>query len=302
MNGCVSGNVFGEEQRGHRRHAWAGPGARGCGGFDLLDEKDEDQWMYHAVAAVVRSHSFLRAQPGVDPDRIGLTGVSWGGVVSCVVAAVDGRFRFAAPVYGCGFLYEGFSSWTQRDGGASGANIRLRREKWVPKWDPMNYLAEAKVPVHWLDGTNDQNFSLPSLERSFRLVPTEKSLAVKVRFGHAHGAVSEQAPEVLALADQHLAGGARRPQLGATTVDGAVATAPLTFDARMPVVAAKLDYTTDDRTHWYSNVWRSVSARVADGKVSATVPAGATYFYLAVDTASGGRVSGQVIGRTKGLR
>ena len=40
----------------------------------------------------------------------------------------------------------------------------------------------------------------------------------------------------------------------------------------------------------------------ADGKVSATVPAGATYFYLAVDTASGGRVSGQVIGRTKGLR
>ena len=48
--------------------------------------------------------------PGVDPDRIGVTGISWGGYLTCIVAGVDPRFRFAAPVYGCGFLGDN-SAW-----------------------------------------------------------------------------------------------------------------------------------------------------------------------------------------------
>ncbi|MBP7636975.1 MAG: acetylxylan esterase, partial [Kiritimatiellae bacterium] len=96
--GAVSGNAYGEEQKGHRRHAWAGP--PGWGGFDKFDDPVADQWTYHAVAAAVRGHSLLRSLPEVDTSRIGVTGISWGGYLTCIAAAVDDRFAFAVPVYG----------------------------------------------------------------------------------------------------------------------------------------------------------------------------------------------------------
>ena len=67
-----------------------------------MGDADEDQWVYHAVASVVRANSFMRSLPDVDPERIGVTGVSWGGFLTCIAASIDDRFRFAAPVYGCG--------------------------------------------------------------------------------------------------------------------------------------------------------------------------------------------------------
>jgi hypothetical protein len=97
-----------------------------------VDEPVEDQWPYHAVAGALRAHSLLAAHPSVDASKIGLTGISWGGYLTCVVrhatahpartrvhcqlvraqvSGVDERYRFAAPVYGCGFLHEN-SVWS----------------------------------------------------------------------------------------------------------------------------------------------------------------------------------------------
>ena len=64
-----------------------------------MNDADEDQWVYHAVAAVIRANSFIRSLPDVDPERIGITGVSWGGFLTCIAASIDDRFKFAAPVY-----------------------------------------------------------------------------------------------------------------------------------------------------------------------------------------------------------
>ena len=41
-----------------------------------------DQWPFHAVAAVLLGHSLLRSFPEVDPARIGLSGISWGGYLT----------------------------------------------------------------------------------------------------------------------------------------------------------------------------------------------------------------------------
>ena len=164
---------------------------------------------------------------------------------------------------------------------------------------PANASDSAKVPgmvlVHWLCGTNDENFSLPSVERSFDLVPQAKSLALRVRLAHSHSAVSEQAPEVLATADSLLGAGPARPALAKPAFDGDSVSAAVAADAGLPVVSASLDYTTDDCAIWYSNVWKSASATYGDGKVTADVPAGAKYFYLNVDTESAGRVSSRIM-------
>jgi dienelactone hydrolase len=91
-----------------KHHELGGP--EGWGGFAQIDEPIADQWTYHAVAAAILAHSLIRSFPEVDPKRIGVTGISWGGYLTDIVSGVDPRFRFAVPVYGCGFLGED-SAW-----------------------------------------------------------------------------------------------------------------------------------------------------------------------------------------------
>src|SRR4051794_38754470 len=43
----------------------------------------KDFWTYHAVASVLRGVSLLASLPEVDPKRIGVTGISWGGYLTC---------------------------------------------------------------------------------------------------------------------------------------------------------------------------------------------------------------------------
>ncbi len=84
--GCVPIGEYGKWQR----HDDGGP--PGWGGFDQIDVPAQDQWTYHAIADVVLAHSLLRSLPGVDADRIGLTGISWGGYLTCIASGVDARF------------------------------------------------------------------------------------------------------------------------------------------------------------------------------------------------------------------
>ena len=63
-------------------------------------------WSYHAVANVIRAVSLIRSFKAVDPSRVGITGISWGGYLTCIVAGLDERLAVAVPVYGCGFLHE----------------------------------------------------------------------------------------------------------------------------------------------------------------------------------------------------
>ncbi len=106
--GCVPRGTYGHWER----QAQGGPpGWDAC--FDQLAWPPADQWPQQAVSAVLLAHSLVRSFPEVDADRTGVTGISWGGYLTCLVAGVDPRFKFAVPVYGCGFLAEN-SAWLPR--------------------------------------------------------------------------------------------------------------------------------------------------------------------------------------------
>ena len=144
-----------------KRTEFSGPA--GWGDFANVDLAPEDQWSYHAVAAVIRGHSLLRSMPAVDANRIGVTGISWGGYLTSIVAGMDSRFRFAAPVYGCGFLGED-SAWL-KDFAKLGP---VRTERWLSLWDPSQYIGGARMPMLWVNGTNDFAYPLPSWRKSYR--------------------------------------------------------------------------------------------------------------------------------------
>src|SRR6266478_560879 len=165
--------------------------------FTSADEKD--MWTYHAVAAVIRGHSLLRSLPEVDPQRLGITGISWGGYLTCIVAGLDDRLRVAVPVYGCGFIDQN-STWLP----AFQKMSAPERKRWVDHFEPSRYLGRARMPVLFVNGTNDFAYPLDSYQKSYRLVKN-RALCVTVNLPHGHG--EGWAPvEIGLFVDQHLRG------------------------------------------------------------------------------------------------
>ena len=235
--------------------------------MDAAGEPERDQWVYHAVAALLRSHSFLRALPGVDANRIGLTGVSWGGFLSCILAAADDRLRFAAPVYGCGFNHE-------QGGLAAGQPLST---KWASLWDAAAFLPFVRCPMLWVDGTNDFAFSLDRVRRSAALAPVPHAFSTHLRMTHGHGKPGEAPAEILAFADHYAKGGADVVRVGECRADAGRLEARFEANGRN-VVRAELLYTCDgEGVPWANRLWRFAEADALDtaaGTASTSLPAG----------------------------
>ncbi len=107
--------------------------------------------LFDAVTSGVKALALLRAQPDVDPTRIGVVGVSYGGYMTCMVSALAGdQVRAAFSVYGCGF-FEDASPGKE-------ALARLSPEKrdlWLRWLDAGRRLGGLKAPLFIAGATND---------------------------------------------------------------------------------------------------------------------------------------------------
>lgn len=264
--GCVPVGTYGN----WTRHEFGGP--PGWGGFDQIDDPREDQWTYHAVADVILAHSLLRSQPEVDPRRIGLTGISWGGYLTCIVAGVDPRFRFAVPVYGCGHILDTALAESLRGLGQE------RSDRWRQWWDPAQYLGLVRRPMLWVTGSNDFAFPLDALQKSYRQPQGPRTLCIRLRMPHGHGGPGENPEEIRAFADSLLKGGVPLAKITGQGRQGRQVWA--TFRSRVPVVRAELNL-TKDRGPWQDRQWEALPAQVdSPGRVTATLPEGVTVYYL----------------------
>jgi len=264
-------------------------GPRGWGRVDAVNDPERDQWMYHAVAAVIRSHSFLRSLPNVDTRAVGLTGVSWGGILTCVAAAADDRFAYAAPVYGCGFTFEPLGQ-TCFDAANKTRNSRANVARWAQLWDPIAFLPFVKCPFLWVDGTNDFTFSLDAVRRSAALAPVEHAFSTRLRMRHCHGPVSEAPAEILAFADHFTRGEKDLVRVGEGAVKDGVLTVP--FDAKgRKVVRAELLTTVDGKnTAFPKRQWNAMLVDGFDpsrGEVSVKLPGGTLAWFVNLITDDG---------------
>ncbi|MFA6293445.1 MAG: acetylxylan esterase [Victivallales bacterium] len=260
------------------RHEYSGPA--GWGNYADSELPANEQWMYHATAAVVLGHSLLRSFPEVNADKIGLTGISWGGVLTCVAAGIDKRFAFAVPVYGCGFLGDRSCGLCNRlsDDGKFLA-------KWLRLWDPSNYLKDASMPYLWVTGTND-TFPLPSLKKSYLLTKGEKRLSVKVRMPHGHGGLGENPSEIHDFANAVTAGKELPPFIDDIKIKNNAASA--SFKSSRRIVKAEFNFTRATG-FWRDRTWNTVDAELDAGKsiVSAAVPYCTTSCYFNLYDADG---------------
>lgn len=267
--GCVPVGTYGNWQR----HEQGGPPGWDAS-FNQLDDPIEDQWTYQAVSAVALAHSLIRSYPEVDAERIGVTGISWGGYLTSIVAGVDHRFKFAVPVYGCGYLGEN-SAWLP-------AFEKLGAEKaslWLNQWDPSQYLPDATRPMLWVNGTNDFAYPMDSWKKSYLLPKTNRTLCLRIRMPHGHGPAGENPEEIHVFANSIVRNGTPLTEIidQGSTSDSAWCE----FKSVVPVTKAELCFTRKTG-RWQDREWDSQPATIDlhTSRVTATLPTDVTVFYL----------------------
>lgn len=248
-----------------------------CGDFGHAMHPAEEQWAYCAIADIMLAHSFLRSLPGVDTERVGVTGNSWGGFLTLLSAAVDKRYRFAAPVYGCGY-YDEFDLHAGQTGKAW--------ERWLELWDPCHYIGNIDIPVSWACGTNDFYFSFGPLQKSMALAK-EKYSAVRSPMIHTDGAdPAGQPAETFALADHFFKGGPDLPKASAPImVKNGKATVEYCTAGRK-VEKIELIFSKGEDGRWDERRWeiQELPLPKKEGKVTFKVPEGASMFFVNVTT------------------
>lgn len=245
------------------------------------DESVRDMWTYHAVAAVLRGHRLLDGLPEVDRDRVAITGISWGGYLTCILAGLDDRLKSAVPVYGCGFLHEN-SVWKPRLDGFA----KERRDRWVKNFDPSVYLPWVKCPILFVNGTNDFAYPLDSYQRSYALVKSPRTLFIRIKLPHGHIWTFN---EVDTFIDSHLKGGVPLAEIGPMARDGDALSAKVS--SKEPLKAGQLHYAVATGP-WQKREWKSVPAELKDGRVTAKLPADRPMvYYLSVMDGRGLEVS-----------
>ena len=140
-------------------------------------------WTYHAVASAILAHSLLLNLPEVDAAKTCVTGISWGGYLTCIVASLDNRFKAAVPVYGCGFYDESdvFKEPLNR--------LSLQdKQKWMKYFDPSSYLSFAQPRFLFINGNKDLFYNVVTYHKTYSLVNrNRRTIFIKPDMQHSHG-------------------------------------------------------------------------------------------------------------------
>ena len=252
------------------RHAFSGPARDGTFADTKLPVKE--QWMYHALADTMLANTLLRSRPEVDATKIGVMGISWGGVITSTVIGLDERFAFGIPTYGCGHLFDAENGW----GKALHDN-----EGYQQVWDGMNYADRVKMPVLWLSWPQDAHFPLGCQAENYRKAPGRRMVSLISKMGHSHPA-GWNPPDSYAFAKSVVETGMPWGKSTAAASKNGLAIA--IFASQKPITSAVLVSTTD-KGFTGTRKWVETPANLElfNGTIASTsapLPAGTTAWYI----------------------
>lgn len=147
-------NVHNEENRYKGDATYTnGPTNQGFSDFDK--DNLNKQWYYHASSAVILANSLMASFDCVDTQKMGITGISWGGMLTSTVIGYDDRFSFAIPVYGCSSLVGSGGSMATVYGVNGAAEM----------WDTTEGLKQSNCKVFYINSMKDPFFSMDANSR-----------------------------------------------------------------------------------------------------------------------------------------
>ena len=283
----LSGN-WQPDRKNRERLPDGGPNADDGTKFGDPNLPDRDRWTYHAVADVLLAHSLIRSFPEADAAHTGLTGISWGGYLTCIVAGVDWRFQAACPQYGCGFLGDN-SAWRENKIDPMPPEFRAY---WLKMWDPSSYVGSAPMRMFFVNGSNDFAYPLDSYMKTYRLVAGPlKNIRIEPAMKHGH---IFDVKEVLQFFDSVFKGGAPLLQVTRAQVEGAVVNAEVYGDSALK--QATLQFTTGPHRENKTRTWQSRPLTIEGKRVRGEAPpAESTAWYITVTDERDMQVSSEVV-------
>ena len=251
-----------------------GPGEGQTGSVSDDPADVQNSWLWHGVGNIILANNILRGRTDVNPNQIGITGISWGGVLVSAAAGVDKRYAAFAPIYGCGYLYED-SKWSY--GTFGGAEDSDGRKAWIAAYDPSSYLPYATKPMLFVSGVDDDCFSTVNRVRSAELVPGK--VFYSQRSDLSHGYYWTQTGEVYAFMQHVLRGEDTVFQLSDVSAENGTATCRL--ENPEDAVSVQLVYTLSDDEDSHQWVFDTVSVEKS-GQLQCRLPEGTTAFCFEV--------------------
>lgn len=156
----------------------------------------EQTWMYYAVSTSILGNSLLHSLDFVDRYKVGVCGVSWGGVITSIISGYDDRFAFSVPIY-CSL------NLAESRGGTLSSYYRAHPEARV--WDDDEGLSRVETPLFFLAMNDDVNALPDSI--SYTASRCKNAQVALVRgWAHSHSHAFAR-PEPYAFADSIVNGG-----------------------------------------------------------------------------------------------
>lgn len=286
MDTC--GGIPAWSEKPYYRECWPRHGHSGPAGWGRMEDSGlppEEQWAFHGVAAVLAGRRLLASLPEVSSQGMGITGISWGGFLTCLAASWDPSFAYAIPVYGCGGFCRGDSNLVW-DGGTA---EECRR--WFTLWDPDLYLSQAEMPFLWLTDAEDEPFPLPAWSHSSSLPKGESRMSLRTNYPHDH----TQCWKSRTIFDfaQSVREGKPLPSLGdpVPSPDRGGLSCEVHLAGRTAQEAYL--FTTRAAGHWADRVWRPQHARLQEGCLLGSLPPGTQAAFFQIRDERGSLWSGR---------
>lgn len=158
-----------------------------------------NQW-YHWIRIARRAITLLQAHPQVDPERIGIFGISVGGTLTWMVAGSDDRVKAAAPIYGVG--QNTYNLPWQLPTDPIDVDTRLMRNL----LDCEAYAPYVTCPLLWLNASNDHHGRLDLGMRTLAAAVRAKMLRAIYTPRYIHHIEPVDAQDLPLWMDYHLKG------------------------------------------------------------------------------------------------
>ena len=242
----------------------------------------EEQWSYHALSSLIVARSVLGSFDEVDDSRVGILGLSYGGLLVSQLINHDDRYQFAIPAYGSAYMVQGGD---YPNGGAS-LNERHREYGVYDIWDANEILPNIKFPVYWSAWDKDNNFNPDAVSMSYLASKHSGSLiSIIPDYDHSHCHVWIR-EEFYKYADFMLKGGEDLPRIitepsGVGRVEFRVKLTSSAKDAKayLYCMAAPITYHIE-KYHTLDRPFVEIEGSVVGDKVIVDVPTDTKNYYV----------------------
>lgn len=152
-------------------------GHKGKDQFSTVKKSLEEQWMYYTISDIAFANTVLRSLKEVDDERVGLTGISWGGLATTIASCYDARFAFSVPIYLSYYLKDSDNSAQFNKISNFGALV----------WQDEEVLASNRVPTLLINSHSDKFADVNSTMRTYHTLKTNNERAyVLIKPGLSH--------------------------------------------------------------------------------------------------------------------